>query len=581
MVKGSTTTSSRAAWALCLALGGCYSGVSADLDGAGATDGTPQTGSGDGPGESGGGEGADDGGETGEPAASCLDALEPRALRRLSPVQTRNTLRDLFALPELEITYQDDAEVITEQGVRQLRSSADSVLAQRDVWAAEVYGCDMDGEADDACAESFIRRFGARAFRRPVTDAEVDLLMSVYESAVYGEQLSFSDSLDVVLSTMLQAPGFVYLLEDGAPVEDADGVVLQLDGYSLASRLSYFLWNSMPDEALFAAAEAGELSTADGVAAQVERMLESPRAQERLRSLVTQWLHIDGAGLRLVLEDVIKEPDLYPEFSPALLDAMRIEAEALVDRAVFEGGDAGFEQLLTSREAYVNASLAELYGVMGPADDETWAWVTLPEGERAGLLTRAAFLAVHAGQRVQSPIFRGVYVIEEILCADLGEPPPTANDTPVEEPTDPDAGPMTVREMVEARTMNDATCAACHALINPTGYLFEHYDALGRWRSLEVHSGLEVDAQSELTMGDVAGPMSDAVQLSNALVDSGDARACFAKRWTQTALDAEAFDPCTEEAVIAAFAETGDIGALLTGIVRSPGFRYVRIGGEE
>lgn len=579
-VKGRTKTLGGVA-GLLIALSGCYTGASVDAGGEGHTDGAADSGPGGGSGGSGDGGAGDDGGGSGEPAGSCLDELEPRALRRLTPVQARNTLRDLFGLTELEITYADETEVITELGVRQLRSTADVVLAQRDAWAAEIYGCDTAGETDDACAEGFIRSFGTRAFRRPITDGEVDRLMSVYENAAHGEQLSFSDSLDVVLSTLLQSPDFVYVRESGTPVDDATGVVLELDGYALASRLSYFLWDSMPDDILFEAAEAGELSTEAGLSAQVTRMLDSPRAQDRIRSMVTTWLHIDGAGLRLVLEDLNKDPDLYPEFSPGLLDAMRIEAEALVDRALNEGGASGFEDLLMSREAYVNASLADLYGVQGPVDDESWAWVTLPEGERAGILTRAAFLSVHAGQRVQSPIFRGVYVLEEILCAELGEPPPTANDTPVEDPVDPDAGPMTVREMVEARTMDDTTCAACHALINPTGYLFGHYDALGRWRTHEVVSGLEIDANAELTIGDVQGAMPDAVEMSKRLVDSGDARACFAKKWAEIALDAEHFDPCTEEDVVAAFVETGDVGALIEGIVRSPAFRYARIAEED
>lgn len=563
-----------------LALSGCYAGASVDASAQtdGVSDSAGNGAGGAGSATDGGTDGNDEGG-SGEPAASCFEGLEPRELQRLSATQARNTLRDLFGVPDLEITYADETDPITELGVRQLRSSADAVLAVRDAWAADVFGCDTAGAADDVCAESFIRSFGTKTFRRPITDGEVDALLSVYETAVYGEQLSFADSLDVVLSTMLQSPSFVYVFEDGAPVDDEEGV-LALDGYTLASRLSYFLWNTMPDDTLFAAAEAGELSTTVGLEQQVERMLESPRAQGRLRSLVTKWLHIDGAGLLLLLEDAVKEPDLYPEFSPALLEAMRVEVNALVDRAL-SSGESGFDELLMSREAYVNASLAELYGVQGPADDESWAWVTLPSEERAGILTRGAFLAVHSGQRVQSPISRGVYVLEEVLCAELGSPPPTANDTPIEPGADDPEGPLTVRELVEVRTMDNPTCAACHALINPTGYLFEHYDALGRWRTTEVHSGLPIDAEGALTLGDVAGPMPSAVKLSESLVESGDARACFAKRWAQTALDAETFDPCTEEEVVNAFVETGDMRALLAGIVRSPAFRYARVGGEE
>jgi len=577
-VNGRTNTLASLAGVLLL-IGGCYTGASVDVgaDTDGGAGSAPSGGPGDGSGPGSGGDdgGGDDGGGADEPAEQCLDSLEPRSLRRLSPAQTRNTLRDLFGVPDLQITYDDEEDVITELGVRQLRGSAEAALEARDAWAVEVYGCDTGGEANDACAETFIRTFGSRAFRRPLADPEVDRLMSVYESAVYGEQLPFGDSLDVVLATMLQSPDFIYVMKTGTEVEGVEGTVLELDGYSIANRLSYFLWDSMPDETLFAAAEAGELTTNEGLSAQVERMLESPRAKERLRAIVTTWLHIDGAGLRFRLEDATKDPDLYPEYSPALADAMRIEVEALVDRVL--ESDNAFEDLMMSREAYVNASLAELYGVQGPADDESWAWVTLPQEERAGILTRAAFLSVHAGQRAQSPITRGVYVLEEILCAELGDPPPTADDTPVKEPDDPDAGPMTVREMVDARTMDDATCVACHALINPTGFLFENYDALGRWRTLEVESGLEIDAEAELTMGDVAGPMPHAVELSEQLTTSESARACFAKKWAGLALDAHTFDPCTEEEVVTAFVQTGDIGALLTGIVGSPAFRYARI----
>ncbi len=570
----------QAAMSLVVGLAGCYSGASVDADAPGANSAADSGNATGDDGDSSSDGGADSGGDDTAPDASCLDGIEPQSLRRLTPAQARNTMQDLFGLEALEISFSDEAEVITELGVRQLRSSAETVLGQRDAWTQEVFGCSPDGPADDACAEAFIRTFGTRVFRRPMTEPEVDRLMSVYESAIYGEQLSFSDSLDVVLATMLQSPEFLYVFEGGTPVEGAQGVV-QLDGYALASRLSYFLWDSMPDEALFEAAASDALSTPDELSAQVARMLASPRAAARLRAMVTTWLHIDGAGLRLVLEELNKDPDLYPEFSPALLDAMRIEAEALVDRAVLQEDSKGFEDLLTSREAYVNASLASLYGVQGPADDDTWEWVTLPQEERAGILTRAAFLSVHAGQRVQSPIFRGVYVLEEILCADLGDPPPTANDTPIEEGDDPEGGPLTVREAVDARTMDDATCAACHALINPTGFLFEHYDAVGRWRTEEVQSGLPIDAAAGLTIGDVAAEMPDAVSLSESLAKSTDAKSCFAKRWVQEALETEGVDACTQDEVVTAFVETGDVRSLVEGIVRSPAFRYGRVGGGE
>ncbi len=570
--------------ALMVALGAmstaCYSGVSADADGE-----TDSAGAEAGEAGTAGGSAADgtagDGSGSDEPSPLCLAELQPRPLQRLTPAQTRNTLRDLFGDPELEITYDDQAPIITESGVRQLRSGAEDILARRDHWSEEVYGCETDGEPDDACAEAFIQRFGARVFRRPLHSDDTDWLMSVYESAVYGEQLSFSDSMDVVLAAMLQAPAHVYVIEDGTVAPDAPQGVRALTDHELASRLSYFLWDTMPDAELQRAADAGELLTAEGLEAQVDRMMTSERTEGRLQLFVSEWLHLDGVGLRFPLEDLQKDTELYPEFDPALQDAMRVELEALVQRAFFGEEEANLDRLFLDTDAYVNASLAQLYGVPGPADDDTWEWVQLPEAERAGVLTRAAFLSVQASQRVQSPVYRGVYVLEEVLCGHLGEPPPNANDTPVEGGDDPIDGPMTVRQSVEARTM-EGDCAVCHALINPTGYLFEHYDAIGRWQEDEVHSGLEIDASGELTIGDVAGPMDDAVGLSKALAQSSDARECFAERWVSQALDTEldALDECTREEVVDAFTQTGDVRALVASIVRSAAFRHIRIAGE-
>lgn len=555
---------------------GCYSGVSpgqgADTDGSGGSAASETD-----------GEGTDAGsGSTGAPPEAsdeCLGELEPRELRRLTPAQSRNTLRDLFGDPALETTYDDTSLLISELGVRQLRAGAEEVLARRDHWTVDVFGCDTDGEPDDACAAAFIDTFGARAFRRPLDDTDRAWLMDVYEAAAYGEQLSFSDAMDTTLAAMLQAPQHVYVIEQGQPVAEGPEGLHALTDHELASRLSYFLWDTMPDDELRRAADEGELSTDAGLNTQVERMLQSDRAVGRLQHMVSNWLHLEGAGPRGPLEDRTKDPELYPEFDPVLLDAMRVEFEATVERALLGEGQASLERLFVDNDAYVNASLAELYGVEGPADDDTWAWVELPEDQRAGVLTRAAFLTVMSAERVQAPILRGVYVLEDILCAELGEPPPNANDTPVEGEDDPAEGPLTVRETVEARTMSEPTCAVCHGLINPAGYLFEHYDAIGRWRTQEVHSGLEIDAAGELKLGDVAASMNDAVELSHALAQSNDARACFAERWVAQAFDAELeeLDDCTKAEVVDVFVESGDVRELIAAIVRSAAFRHIRI----
>ncbi len=523
---------------------------------------------------------ADEGGDAGEqPAAQCLEQLPTRQLTRLTPIQVRNTQRDLFGDPGLEITYADEAPIITELGVRQLRGSAEHILSRRDQWTAEVFGCATDGGPDDDCARDFIERFGARVFRRPLAAEDIAWLWAVYETALLDEQLSFADSMDVVLAAMLQAPDHVYVIERGQPVEGGPDDVYALTDHELASRLSYLLWDTMPDDALREAADAGELRTDAGLDAQIDRMLRSDRAEGRLQTFMSRWLHLDGEGLLPSLEETPKDEGLYPEFDPALRDAMRVELEATVRRVLIEEDDATLERLLLDRSAYVNASLADLYGVQGPGDDDTWAWVELPQDERAGLLTRGALLSVHASPRVQSAIHRGAYVIEQVLCSPLPPPPADVDDTPIEDGDSGEAGPKTIRELVEERTA-EAECMGCHGKINPTGFLFEHYDAIGRWRDAELTSGLTIDAAAEVDLHDVTGSLTDAVELSHALAQSDTVHSCFAEHWLGEAFG-EAVDECTEAEVVDAFVESGDVRMLIGSIVHSYAFRHVRVEGGE
>lgn len=563
---------------------GCYVGAEGPSGGGAATEsgggpggssdpeastaGADETGGGD---ESGGSSGEDD-----APNEACLEELAARPLIRLNPVQLRNTQRDLFGDPELEPSYADVLPVITDTGVRQLRATAESVLARRDNWGVEVFPCSTDGEPDDACAAQFIDEFGPRAFRRPLTDSDRQWLQSVYESAVYSEELTFSDALDTVLAAMLQAPDHIYLRERGSASDDLPDGVLALSDHEFASRLSYFLWDTMPDEELRAAADAGELTTAAGRREQVERMLASERAEENLQTFFGDWLKINGGEEVLVksLEETEKDPALFPEFDPALADAMRVELEAFVQSILYGEEDATLSRFFTDRSAYVNRALADLYGVEGPVDDDTWEWVELDPSQRSGILTRAGFLTVFGHYTAQAPIRRGVHLLEDVLCIELGEPDPDANDTPPEG----DSEAATIREEVELRTAG--TCQNCHRFINPFGFVFENYDAIGRWQDDEVVSGNPVDPVAELLTSDIAGPAQNALDLSERLATSEQAKECFASTWASSAFSAELeeLDSCVQGDVIDAFVETGDIRELIVSIVLSQSFRHIRRG---
>ena len=508
---------------------------------------------------------------SGGPRGQCGLDIKARPGLRLSSVQYVNTIRDLVGDASFDADLEDEPGLITKRAIRQLRDGAEAVVARRGEWTRKVFQCDTTGSEDLKCRDAFIDDFGTRAFRRPLADTEKGRLRDVYDLA-HSEGLDFNDSMEVVLQVILQSPAFVYLFEDG--IAGSTGKVRLLTDHEVASRLSYFLWNSTPDEELLEAAAAGRLSTSDGLVAEAERLLSDPRAKTAVRHYMTDFLQLNGGQLHFPLEEVTKDEDLYPEVDQALLKAMRVETNALIERIVFDG-TGSFEDLFTTREAYVNGPLAALYGVDGPSDANTYEWVTLPE-RRAGVLTRAAFLTTYSTATVTAPIRRGAWVRKELLCDQLGEPPPNIDDTPLEGGANGEGEVLTIREATDVRTMTEAQCAGCHSLINPLGYPFEEFDAIGRSQDFEVLSGEPVDTATEITGTDFDGPIPDAAAMSAALGASEQARSCFATKVLESSLGGAAPDACAGAADT--FAADGDINNLLIAIVTSDAFRYLNIG---
>jgi hypothetical protein len=508
----------------------------------------------------------------GGPATQCAVDIKARPGLRLSSVQYINTVRDLVGDDGFEADLEDEPGLITKRAARQLRDAAEDIIARRDRWTRDVFPCDTTGAEDLACRDAFIDSFGRRAFRRPLTDTEKNRLTDVYDFA-RGEGLVFDGAMDVVLQVMLQSPAFVYLFEDG--VAESTGALRLLTDHEVAARLSYFLWSSTPDDELMASASAGDLSTVDGLRAEAERLLEDPRAKNSINNYMAEFLQLNGGRLHHPLAEVTKDTAMYPEVDAALLAAMRVETSALIERVVF-GDNGTFEDLFTSREAYVNGPLATLYGIAdGPPDADTYEWVTLPE-DRAGLLTRAAFLTTYSTATVTAPIRRGVWIRNELLCHELGEPPGNVDDTPLEGGANGEGEVLTVREATEVRTMTEGQCAGCHSLINPLGYAFEGFDAIGRTQENEIVSGQPVDTFTHVTSTDFDGSISDAVAMSEALAASEEARSCFASKFLESALGGEPPEACagTQDAFVA----DGNIKNLLISIIASDAFRYLNIG---
>ncbi|WP_437578386.1 DUF1592 domain-containing protein [Sorangium sp. So ce887] len=526
----------------------------------------------------------------GSPSDSGLVDVAPARMRRMTPEQFTRSMRDLFGDPALDLDLDPDTgEVASLLAVDKLNAAAEAIVARRPSWGTPVFPCDTSGAEDTACVDSFVRTFGRRAFRHTLDEAEVAMLKDQYTRA--RKEQSFEDALLVVLKTMIQSPSVYYFVELGREGDGSEALasgVRPLTGWERAARLSYFLWNTTPDDALLDAAESGALDTAEGVREQAERLLADDRARATAKRFFADWLELDGTNKHASLENAPKSAEIYPEDSPALRAAMRTEIEALAERVIFEG-DGRFETLLTTTDAYVNGPLAALYGVEGPPDDSTFAWVSLPGDQRAGIFTRAAFLSVFGSVEVKSPIRRGAYLLEQVLCRPLGPPPPNASDVPVKGGAALENGALvhrTIRQDVEAKT-SSGTCVSCHKAINPIGFAFDHYDALGRWQAQETGGGaespytLDIDARGSLpALGPdgVALEVDGGVEMSAALAASAAARACLTRHFFQTALRRVPIDQdlASIEAATPAPESGGSLRDLIVALATSNAFLHLR-----
>ncbi len=510
-------------------------------------------------------------------------AASTSLLRRLSVSEQRNTLLDLLANPSVSPALANQTgPIITEAEVEQLNLAVQTLVATKGHLA--FLPCDAAGPFDAACADAFIADFGRFAFRRPLTMAEKAWLRDdVYNATRTLPDLSpaatFRECIDAVAQAILQSPQLLYVHETGVADASLPAGVRRLDGYERASRLSYSLWGTTPDATLLEVAETGGLDTADGVQAQAKRLMASPRSTFALDAFVSSWLELDGNSHQASLESAPKSAAAFPFDSPALRSAMRREITALFSQT-FNAPGSSFNSLMTSRKAYVNKSLGALYGVAGaPTSDTTFAWVDLKAEERAGLFTRAAFLALYAPQEQKSPIRRGVFLYRRALCQPLGDPPANVSNIPLP------AGdhPITTREEFEARTAA-ASCQGCHARINPLGFSLENYDAMGRYQTQEpvvfngVASTLPVNAAVTTVATDFTGALTGPLDLARQLGTSGMAHDCLASTWFgQTKVGAlTAGDACSLQRTMKRFRETDSLSELLLSLVSEDNALFIR-----
>lgn len=539
------------------------------------------------------------GGPGPDPGSAPGSAPGVAPLLKLSTTQYRNTVGDLLATsglsalqPEVQ-PYLDsvpadstdtfrglDARVSTEHVTafyNVARTIGDAVEADAGLRTALAGSCATESALAPSCTDAFLRTFGRRVYRRPLTDDEL-----ARYAALHGTRAA-PEAIRAMVVSLLLAPEFLNHVEvTGSPVEGSDDL-WTLGPYEVASRLSYTFWQTMPDAALLDAAESGALATEAGYAEQVDRVFADPRTADTLWQFWNEWFRLERftgfastrpAFQTLAAGEHLGEPghDHYGDM---------VEEIALLT-SMYTWDQAGtLADLLTTQISVTgSADLAHLYGV---APYTGGSFPFLPAGERTGLLQRGALLASSLEQT--NPFHRGAFVRRYILCDPLPPPdpsalPPGSLDPP---PVDPNS---TTRERFDAKVADNALCQSCHGSFSNIGYVLEAYDALGRYRETElvldeengdVLNELPIDtvAVAAIDFGDTE-PVADPADLNARILESGKMATCLSKQYFSYALRRPPSAAPGDQALIAAMAEDVPLADLFREVALHPSFRLAQ-----
>jgi hypothetical protein len=510
--------------------------------------------------------------------ANCPTQPVPRTpLRRLTRFEYQNAVRDLLnvdasvakELPADEVTnsFDNNAAVLTVSALHAEKYVLVSeALAQQAVQnLPALVGCDAAMAGEEACALAFAKRLGRRAFRHATSAEEEQALMAAYAAGRTGG--THSEGIEVMIRAALQSPSFLYRLETTSPVVPSRQQV-PLSQYELATRLSFLIWSSGPDDELLDAAARGELASKAQVAAKAREMLAQPKARAAIASFFDQW-----TGARR-LEITTKSATEFPSFSPGLRAAMAAELPAFVEHVLWSG-DRSLESLLTASVAFVDAPLAALYGVTAPASSSPGlVRVDVPAAQgRAGILTQAGFLSVQAHPDQTSPVLRGKFVRSMLLCDPPPPPPPDLDISlpPLDQGT-------TARERLAEHLAVGASCNGCHSLMDPIGLAFEGFDAIGRFRDSEGGRPLDLSGTIAGTPDpSLAGGFVGVRDMAQKLASSSEVRACLATQWFRFAAGRSEVgaDECSLATLRDAFtASDGDLLELIVAATQTDAFWF-------
>jgi hypothetical protein len=412
------------------------------------------------------------------------------------------------------------------------------------------------------CLEQTIRTFGRKAFRRPLTDAEVARFQKLGQTTPAGTP---DEIAETTLLAFLVSPSFI-MLPELTTTKDPMGQALQLSGHEVATRLSFLLWGSVPDDMLNAAADANQLQTKNQILAQAQRMIA---VREKTGPLVASfhrdWVQMNnGNGHWWKIDHDTKT---YPLYSAAAKPSWQAELDAFFQDVAFGGGS--FKDLLLSNVAFVNKDNAAIYGLDASKYGAELTKVQLDAAQRPGFMTRAGFLSSYAGYNATSPILRGAFISVYMLGVNPGPPIPGATMMTV-------TGDFkTQRAYVEALT-KPAQCTGCHTVINPLGFALENYDGIGKWQTVDPRGGA-IDASATVNLGGGSTkPISSPSQLMQEIAQTPKAKQLYAQAWVSYAFgrDPNANDQCVVDQLNTKLSQSGySILNLLADLTQADSFR--------
>jgi len=528
----------------------------------GSSNGAPGSASaGQGTGSSGAGPGA--GGTSsaaGAGGAAPIDCTAPHApalhARLLTPSQYDNTVLDLVKVagdPSKDFGGGVATE-LDDLGVELRANAAADIAHQAALLLAEWSPCTSPPATAAACEQQIIDKIGPQVYRHPLASAERAELQTLFDAGV--QEKDFATGVEWFLSGVLQSPDFLYQLSKLQAAEQA-GALVTIPPYELASRLSYFIWDSMPDDALFTAASTGDLADMSHVQPQLDRMLKDARFSRGVTGFYSSWLNLNGFR-DLARNDAAFTTDIVGALQTSLL----MSATQLYQSAT----PPNISSLFSGSSYYLNGPLRAFYGLTG--GDATFSATDMPNDERRGILTHPGLTALLARPDQSNPISRGLFIRRTIMCQTLPAPPAGVPQLPAVQPG------LSTRDRLAEHT-KAPLCASCHDLIDPPGFALENFDQVGRHRTAD--SGIATDTSGTMTgAGDLNGAFAVGSDLLGRIAQSQDVKGCFAQKYFEYAVSRFAAneDACSVDGLKKAFVPTGDLLALVVSIANTDSFRF-------